>query len=44
LTLLQSFGLDMSSVASALGMDLVTVNTMDREELIHLLTSQGGAD
>jgi hypothetical protein len=44
LTLLQSFGLDMSSVAKALGVDINTLNNMDREVLIHLLTSQGNTD
>jgi predicted transcriptional regulator len=44
LTLLQSFGLDMASVASALGLDITTLNNMDREVLIHLLTAQGNAD
>jgi hypothetical protein len=44
LMLLQSFGLDMASVASALGLDTATLDKMDREVLIHLLTSQGNAD
>ena len=40
LTLLKSFGLDMGSVAKALGVDIATLNSMDREILLHLLTSQ----
>jgi hypothetical protein len=34
----------MSSVAKALGVDINTLNNMDREVLIHLLTSQGNTD
>ena len=40
LELLQSFGLDMSSVAHALGIDVATLNNMDKDVLLHLLTSQ----
>ena len=40
LTLLRSFGLDMTSVARALGVDIQTLNNMDRDILLHLLTSQ----
>ncbi len=39
LSLLESFGLDMGSVARALGVDLATLGAMDREELLHMLTS-----
>lgn len=38
--LLKSFGLEMSSVASALGMDLATLNEMDNDTLLQLLTQQ----
>ena len=41
ITLLKSFGLDMSSVARAMGMDVATLNGMDRDRLAHLLTSHG---
>jgi len=40
LELLQSFGLDMASVAKALGIDIATLNNMDKDVLLHLLTSQ----
>ena len=40
LELLKSFGLDMQSVAKALGIDEATLNNMDKEVLLHLLTSQ----
>ena len=40
LELLKSFGLDMKSVAKALGIDEATLNNMDKEVLLHLLTSQ----
>ncbi|XP_026671001.1 palmitoleoyl-protein carboxylesterase NOTUM [Ceratina calcarata] len=38
--LLKSFGLDMKSVANALGIDIQTLNTMDHEELLNLLTQR----
>nr|CAG4636854.1 EOG090X02ZJ [Ceriodaphnia reticulata] len=38
--LLKSFGLDMSSVANALGIDMHTLNNMDHDVLLHLLTQQ----
>ncbi|XP_024085339.1 uncharacterized protein LOC106665292 [Cimex lectularius] len=38
--LLKSFGLDMTSVANALGIDIHTLNNMDQEELLNLLTQQ----
>lgn len=38
--LLKSFGLDMESVAKALGIDIHTLNTMDHVELLNLLTQQ----
>uniref|UniRef100_A0A0A9Y990 Uncharacterized protein n=1 Tax=Lygus hesperus TaxID=30085 RepID=A0A0A9Y990_LYGHE len=38
--LLKSFGLDMTSVANALGIDNHTLNNMDHEELLNLLTQQ----
>ncbi|KAK9498545.1 hypothetical protein O3M35_003154 [Rhynocoris fuscipes] len=38
--LLKSFGLDMTSVANALGIDVRTLNNMDHAELINLLTQQ----
>lgn len=38
--LLKSFGLDMDSVASALGIDIETLNNMDQQELLNLLTQQ----
>ncbi|KAF6211533.1 hypothetical protein GE061_012046 [Apolygus lucorum] len=38
--LLKSFGLDMTSVANALGIDIHTLNNMDHEELLNLLTQQ----
>ncbi|KAJ1532031.1 hypothetical protein ONE63_000665 [Megalurothrips usitatus] len=38
--LLKSFGLDMASVANALGIDIHTLNNMDHEELLNLLTQQ----
>jgi len=40
LELLQSFGLDMKNVASALGVDIHTLNNMGQRELISLLTQQ----
>jgi len=40
LDLLESFGLDMKSVAHALGIDIATLNNMDKDVLLHLLTSQ----
>ena len=40
LELLESFGLDMKSVAQALGIDIATLNNMDKDVLLHLLTSQ----
>lgn len=36
--LLKSFGLDMESVAKALGIDMTTLNNMDHAELLNLLT------
>ncbi|KAG8225569.1 hypothetical protein J437_LFUL002086 [Ladona fulva] len=38
--LLKSFGLDMTSVANALGIDIHTLNNMDHDELLNLLTQQ----
>ncbi|XP_046398101.1 palmitoleoyl-protein carboxylesterase NOTUM [Ischnura elegans] len=38
--LLKSFGLDMMSVANALGIDIHTLNNMDHDELLNLLTQQ----
>nr|XP_014272503.1 palmitoleoyl-protein carboxylesterase NOTUM [Halyomorpha halys] len=38
--LLKSIGLDMKSVANALGMDIQTLNNMDHKELLNLLTQQ----
>nr|XP_050861477.1 palmitoleoyl-protein carboxylesterase NOTUM [Vespula vulgaris] len=38
--LLKSFGLDMKSVANALGIDIQTLNSMDHDELLNLLTQQ----
>ncbi|KAF4521430.1 hypothetical protein B566_EDAN010587 [Ephemera danica] len=38
--LLKSFGLDMGSVAAALGIDLHTLHNMEHEELLNLLTQQ----
>lgn len=38
--LLKSFGLDMESVANALGMDMSTLNSMDHADLLSLLTQQ----
>ena len=40
LDLLESFGLDMKSVAKALGINIETLNNMDKDELLHMLTSQ----
>ncbi|XP_054272506.1 palmitoleoyl-protein carboxylesterase NOTUM [Macrosteles quadrilineatus] len=40
LELLKSFGLDLMSVANALGIDINTLNNMDPEELLNLLTQQ----
>lgn len=37
--LLKSFGLNMSMVADALGVDQRTLNQMDHETLLQLLTS-----
>lgn len=36
--LLKSFGLDMASVASALGIDIHTLNSMGNDELLLILT------
>lgn len=38
--LLKSFGLDMESVANALGIDMPTLNNMDHADLLNLLTQQ----
>lgn len=38
--LLKSFGLDMKSVANALGIDIQTLNSMDHDELLNLLTQR----
>ncbi|XP_049807016.1 palmitoleoyl-protein carboxylesterase NOTUM [Schistocerca nitens] len=38
--LLKSFGLDMVNVANALDIDIHTLNNMDHEELLQLLTQQ----
>ena len=43
LDLLKSFGLDLRSVASALGIDEAAVNNMDPDVLLHLLTSQSAS-
>jgi O-palmitoleoyl-L-serine hydrolase len=40
LELLASFGLDMEAVATALGVDMQTLNNMDHAELVNLLTQQ----
>lgn len=40
LELLASFGLDIEAVATALGVDMKTLNNMDRAELVNLLTQQ----
>lgn len=40
LELLSSFGLDIEAVATALGIDMQTLNNMDQAELINLLTQQ----
>ncbi|XP_076267774.1 palmitoleoyl-protein carboxylesterase notum isoform X2 [Rhynchophorus ferrugineus] len=40
--LLKSFGLDMGSVASALGIDIRTLNNMDQRDLHNLLTQHTG--
>ncbi|CAG9764236.1 unnamed protein product [Ceutorhynchus assimilis] len=40
LELLKSFGLDMESVANALGVDMNTLNNMDQGHLLNLLTQQ----
>ena len=43
LDLLKSFGLDMRSVASALGIDEAALNNMDPDVLLHLLTSRSAS-
>lgn len=40
LELLASFGLDMEAVATALGVDMHTLNNMEQAELVNLLTQQ----
>lgn len=40
LELLSSFGLDIEAVATALGVDMQTLNNMDHAELVNLLTQQ----
>ncbi|XP_055376229.1 palmitoleoyl-protein carboxylesterase NOTUM [Condylostylus longicornis] len=40
LELLASFGLDIEAVATAIGVDMQTLNNMDRTELVNLLTQQ----
>lgn len=40
LELLSSFGLDIEAVATALGIDMQTLNNMDQAELVRLLTQQ----
>lgn len=39
LSLLKSFGLEMSNVARAIGVDINTLNNMDKDVLLELLTS-----
>ncbi|KAK6631709.1 hypothetical protein RUM43_013773 [Polyplax serrata] len=41
--LLKSFGMDMASVANALGIDIHTLNNMGHAELLNLLTQQSSA-
>jgi len=36
--LLMQFGLDLSAIAAALGVDLATLQNMDHAELLRLLT------
>ena len=43
LELLKSFGLDMGSVAAALGIDMSALQNMDQDVLLHLLTSQSSS-
>ena len=43
LSLLKSFGSDMEKVAKAFGVDMNTLNNMDRDVLLELLTSQSGS-
>ncbi len=38
LTLLQSFGLSTRTMAKALGVDVATLNSMDRDVLFQMLT------
>lgn len=38
--LLKSFGLDMESVANALGVDINTLNNMGHDQLLKMLTQQ----
>jgi len=38
--LLKSFGFDMESVANALGVDLATLNNMEHDQLLKMLTQQ----
>jgi len=40
LELLTAFGLDIEAVAAALGVDMHTLNNMERTELVNLLTQQ----
>ena len=44
LALLDSFGLDRMNIAKALGMDIDQLNSMDKEILIHMLTSHKNTD
>ena len=38
--LLMQFGLDLSSIANALGMDLSTLQSMEHDQLLKMLTQQ----
>ena len=39
LTLLRSFGLDLNKLAKALGVNVATLNGMERQDLLHLLST-----
>ena len=43
LSLLKSFGSDMDHVAKAIGVDIGTLNNMDKDILLEMLTTHGGS-
>ena len=44
LHLLNSFGVNNMEIAKAMGMDVDELNSMDKEVLVHMLTSHSNTD